>query len=373
MPINPASYLSPGVFSEENVLGIFAPNLEQYSGLYLIVNDATAGSTTDYVPIGSQEEFEDVFTGSTLGDAVAVFFNVGGYGLRCIRAATDDLAGHTAALNILDRDIHPPGIIAAPGVAGFVTPADQVTFQGLADAKAVALFSRYHHDIDPLLDTAAEIVTERNRYASARGQTMIYFPWMNGGTIPPSIPAAGVTLRVIRGTGLGNAGAGQNYPLSGVSTLDTVFDRDDADILNPIGVNLIRQFRNRGIVVYGFRTISNEPAFVSGVARQVFDALGATLETALEPEVFRGLGTEGELLQDIQTVAEQVCFQAYEFGWLYGTSPQSAFRVVCSPENNSDLTLENLAVIVDVYARPSPFAEKIIVNRVRVSRSLTDE
>src|SRR6266700_5880105 len=94
----------------------------------------------------------------------------------------------------------------------------------------------------------------------------LYYPWIKEKasdfkgldlTLPASGHLAGVFARAESESGVGRAPA--NEALRGVIELEACLSDAEQAILNPRGVNCLRSFRGRGLLVWGARTLSQDP------------------------------------------------------------------------------------------------------------------
>lgn len=148
---------------------------------------------------------------------------------------------------------------------------------------------------------------------------------------PPSGHIAGVWARTDANPGVHKAPA--NTAVRGVTGLEYPLTRSEQDVLNPNGVNCIREFGNQGVLVWGARTlaaeasewrylsvrrlcISIEQAISRGTTWMVFEPNDYTLWRSIRRDV-------GAFLR-----------QVWRSGALLGRTPEEAFFVKCDEETN---------------------------------------
>ena len=103
----------------------------------------------------------------------------------------------------------------------------------------------------------------------------MYHPWIQAfdrsteksGFFPPSGAVVGIYARSDISRGVHKAPANETVMCTG---LNIQFGKAEQDILNPIGVNLIREIPGQGIRVWGARTISSNSAFKYVNVRRLF-------------------------------------------------------------------------------------------------------
>ena len=74
--------------------------------------------------------------------------------------------------------------------------------------------------------------------------------------------------------------------MRGARDLQFIIGKPEQDILNPIGVNVIRSFPNRGIRVWGARTTSTDPLWKYVNVRRLFLFLEESIDEGTQWVVF---------------------------------------------------------------------------------------
>lgn len=224
-------------------------------------------------------------------------------------------------------------------------------------------------DCGSTIDTVAELQTERNLYASPQGHSHYYAPYvtdLEDGIVPPSAAIAGLTTKRFTEEGFHQPGAGAKYPLQGVKDVTVRYNNQDQEVLNPLGINLIRNLRNKGVVSWAMRTLSADTFYRFTVTRVIMNVLNGTLRRGFDFDLFSSIDGQGVLLSRIEETARAVCRRLWRSRALFGNSEAAAFEVVCNFENNPADELENGNVLVEVYVAPSPAVERILINTIRV-------
>lgn len=219
---------------------------------------------------------------------------------------------------------------------------------------------------------------ERAQLSSPKGHLVYYFPYfkdLNETLVPPSPVVAGVALRRYRSEGYRQPVAGIKYPVYGVSDPSfPVTDNIQAQ-LNPKGINCMRRIRDKGVVIFGARTLSTSPFYTFMTTRVIFNVLGRSIDNALDELVFSSIDGQGALFGQVKATCIGICERLRIAGALFGASPQDAYLVVCDLSNNPALDLDNGKLAVDVYAKPSPTLEIVGVRlfRTALGQSLTED
>lgn len=218
--------------------------------------------------------------------------------------------------------------------------------------------------------TPAQAQTEALLYNSPQGHSAIFYPYLidlEASVVPPSSAVAGIHTRRFRDEGLQQPGAGAKFPVLGVIEVTTKVNSQQQEILNPSGVNVIRNLRNKGIVVWGMRTRSNSEFYTFLPTRVIMNVLNGSLRAGFDIDLFSSIDGFGLLLNAISQTAFSVCNRLWRGKLLFGATEAQAFEVICNFTNNSVEELERGNVILEVYAVPAPTLEKLLVNTIRVS------
>ena len=146
-------------------------------------------------------------------------------------------------------------ILAIPGITA---PEVQSALIGFCESQK-SCFAIL--DIPMELKKTNDVANFRDMYDST--YAAMYHPWLEmydagakrSAYFPPSGAMAGIYARTDNERGVHKAPA--NEVVRGCTGLSCSYNNGEQDILNPMGVNLIRAFPGRGIRVWGARTISS--------------------------------------------------------------------------------------------------------------------
>lgn len=189
--------------------------------------------------------------------------------------------------------------------------------------------------------TVTSIQTERNAYNSENGA--LFFPWIKVSDpiakgadktryIPVGGHVAGVFARVDGLRGVFKAPAGVDASVRGAIECKVVVDDANQDLLNPKGINVIRPLTGAGIVVWGSRTLSANPAARYISVKRAMLYLRESLQNGTRWAVFE---PNNELLwQKITSSMSGFLLGEYAGGMFKGTKPEEAFFVKCDAELN---------------------------------------
>lgn len=244
-----------------------------------------------------------------------------------------------------------------------------------------ALVARDSHKWVNLVDCGLEVATstsgagavnltktERATFQSPAGHSWYYFPYWKdslGVSVPMSVTVAAIAIKKYR-SNFAQAPAGTAIPVYGVTGQTFKVTNEVQDQLNKLGINCGRIFDSasasslRGAVVYGARTLSTSPFWTFGNTRVIANVLEGTLRYSFDNEIFSNLDGEGEAFNRVTQTATSICERLRQAGAFYGTSTDG-YLVVCDERNNPKTDLDNARLNVDVYFKPSPIVEVLII------------
>lgn len=195
----------------------------------------------------------------------------------------------------------------------------------------------------------------------------LYYPWImvpnprNGGkpiAIPPSGHMAGIWSRTDETRGVYKAPA--NEVPRGVVGLTYDCNFREQELLNPIGINCIRPFPNRGIRVWGARTLVEpditEWRYIS--VRRLISYIEKSIELGTQWVVFEP--NDRDLWERVKRTINNFLTRLWREGALYGASPNDAFYVKCDEDINTPETMILGRLYVEVGVAPVRPAEFVI-------------
>lgn len=218
--------------------------------------------------------------------------------------------------------------------------------------------------------TTAQVQTEAALYASPQGHSSYYYPYvtdLDDVVVPPSAGVAGIATRRFKEEGFQQPPAGAKFPMLGVKDAVTKIGNQLQDVLNPLRINVVRNLRNKGVVVWAMRTRSTNEFYKFLHTRVIMNVLNGTLRRGFDNEVFSVIDSQGVLLHSIAQTANAVCSRLWRGKALFGATEAEAFEVKCDFTNNTPEELEQGNVLLEIYAVPAPAMEKLLINTIRVS------
>ncbi|MGL5079282.1 MAG: hypothetical protein ACRDBG_26060 [Waterburya sp.] len=220
------------------------------------------------------------------------------------------------------------------------------------------------------IDNHSKAYTECVQHVSARGFIGYYAPYLtdqDGFTVPPTGFVAGILTRRISEQGVASSiPAGFQYPLSGVQNPSYKITKANQEISNPIGLNAIRNFPNRGIVINGARTRSTEPLFKFINTRIIVNTIENTLAGSFDNLLFTPLDSLTSIFTRLRTGIETILYNFFVQGFFYPATPDLAYQVIVDSSINPPQSLEDGIVNAQVYIIPALTTERILIAVIRV-------
>jgi phage tail sheath protein FI len=185
--------------------------------------------------------------------------------------------------------------------------------------------------------------------------------------VPPSGHIAGVMARTDLTRGVWKAPAGVEAVVSGAVDLQHRLVDGDQDLLNPIGLNCLRQFPAAGIVTWGSRTLASEsdPSWRYIPVRRTALFLKESLRRGLQWAVFEP--NDEDLWTQITLNVTSFMLSLFRQGAFQGTTPQEAFLVQCDRDTNPQDLVDQGIVTTRVAFAPLKPAEFVVVELTQKS------
>lgn len=196
----------------------------------------------------------------------------------------------------------------------------------------------------------------------------LYYPWIRVANplsatdptapteidLPPSGFVCGIYARNDIQRGVHKAPA--NETVTGALGLQRDVRFGEQEVLNPLGINCIRALPNRGIRVWGARTLSSDPEWKYVNVRRYFLYLEASIDRGTQWAVFEPNGER--LWANVRTTISDFLYSEWLNGALLGANPKEAFFVRCdrSTMTQNDLDNGRLICLIGVAAlKPAEF------------------
>lgn len=260
------------------------------------------------------------------------------------------------------KNIEEVSIVAIPGRTNQLVQEALINHCELMRYRCAVLDSRRH-------DGMAEVQVHRGLYDTK--YAAIYYPWLQildpfpenpqaQGTvlIPPSGHTMGIYARSDIERGVHKAPA--NEVIRGISNLEVKLMKEHQDILNPRNINVLRNFRenNRGLRVWGARTLSSDPDWKYVNVRRLFIFIEHSIDKGTQWVVFEP--NNEALWARVRRVITNFLTQVWHDGALMGTKPEQAFYVKCDRTTMTQNDIDNGRLIVEIGIAPVKPAEFVI-------------
>ena len=247
-------------------------------------------------------------------------------------------------------------IMAIPGVTA---PEVQAALIGFCESKK-SCFAIL--DVPVELKKTNDVAAFRDMYDST--YAAMYHPWLEmydagakrSAYFPPSGAIAGIYARTDNERGVHKAPA--NEVVRGCTGLSCAYNEGEQDILNPIGVNLIRAFTGRGIRVWGARTISSNGLWKYLNVRRLFIYIEETIKASTNWVVFEP--NSQVLWGRVTRTISSFLATCWRDGALAGATPDQAFFVECGPTTMTQDDIDNGRLICQIGIAPVKPAEFVI-------------
>ncbi len=263
------------------------------------------------------------------------------------------------------QDVDEVAIIAAPGLTS------QTVQQGLIDMCEL-LLDRFAV-LDPVFDssgnpaTLVEIEAQRNLYDSE--YAALYYPRLvitnplattpPTRTIAPSGHVLGVYARVDQTRGVYKAPA--NELIQGILQLETVVTKGTQEILNPLNINVNRDFTSmqRGLRIYGARCVTSDSDWNYVNVRRLFIFIETSLDIGTQWAVFEP--NDEKLWAQLKDSVSIFLTGVWKDGALMGSKPEEAFFVTVDRTTMTDDDILNGRLIMEIGIAPVRPAEFVVI------------
>ena len=267
----------------------------------------------------------------------------------------DDGPGKRTGLQAFQEN----GNVSILAIPGITAPEVQAALIGFCEAKK-SCFAIL--DVPIELKKTNDVANFRDMYDST--YAAMYHPWLemyDAGArrpayFPPSGAMAGIYARTDLERGVHKAPA--NEVVRGCTGLSCAYNEGEQDILNPIGVNLIRAFTGRGIRVWGARTISSNGLWKYLNVRRLFIYVEESIKANTNWVVFEPNSTT--LWSRVTRTIEAFLATCWRDGALAGSTPSEAFFVECGPTTMTQDDIDNGRLICQIGIAPVKPAEFVI-------------
>jgi phage tail sheath protein FI len=175
---------------------------------------------------------------------------------------------------------------------------------------------------------------------------------------PPSGHVAGLFARVDTDRGVHKAPA--NEILMGITGLSQNINRLEQGQYNDRGINVIRIFKDRGIRVWGARTLAtkSDPSWKYVNVRRLFIMVEQSILSGMQWAVFEP--NDKFLWSKLTRDVRAYLLRVWRSGALFGNTPDDAFYVKCDGETNPRYLIDAGQVNVQIGICPVKPAEFVV-------------
>lgn len=281
------------------------------------------------------------------------------------------LTGGTDVLVALDDYVAAAHALARLSGISIMAAPDDVSCAGLAAAIIEVCESRQDRfAVTAVAEPSRPAALIRPIRETSWGAT--YHPWLRvdashlpAGTavVPPHGHVCGIYARVDTSRGVHRPPASEE--VKGILGLSHTVTQADQEVLNPRGVNVIRDFRpQRGILVWGARTMMPAAEWKYVNVRRLFIFIERSIERGLQWVAFEPNAERTWL--DVRRAVEEFLMRLWRDGALAGSRPDHAFYARCDRTTMTDADIEQGRLVCEIGAAPSRPAEFVIL-RIRIN------
>jgi len=275
-------------------------------------------------------------------------------------------SGSKSGLRVFE-DLEDISLVAAPGSTHDYTPeggnavnAEPVMRHLITHCER----QRYRFAVLDSIDGQLPADVQQTRRRIDTSHAALYYPWLHisdprSGTEianPPSGYLCGIYARNDTERGVHKAPA--NLAVRLATGLELLLNREQQRLLNPEGINCLRLFGRKGILVWGVRTTSANPEWKYVNVRRYFNYLERSIETGTQWAVFEN--NTAALWSRIRATIESFLMTEWEQGCIMGSKPEEAFFVHCDRSTMTQDDLDNGRMICQVGVAPIRPAEFVI-------------
>jgi len=192
----------------------------------------------------------------------------------------------------------------------------------------------------------------------------LYYPWIvvrdssvqKDVNVAPSAHMAGIYARVDVERGVHKAPA--NEEILSITKIAQDVNKREQDLLNPIGINALRFFPQRGNRVWGARTVSSNASWKYINVRRLFIYVEASIDYGTQWVVFEP--NDEPLWARVRQTITNFLTTVWGNGALQGTKPAEAFFVKCDLTTMTQDDIDNGRLICVIGIAPVYPAEFVI-------------
>ncbi len=206
-------------------------------------------------------------------------------------------------------------------------------------------------------------IKPRDKYGSSR-YAACYYPWVkildpttgSEKFVPPGGYVAGIYARNDSERGVHKAPA--NQIVLGATDLEFQISQSEQEPLTEQGINTIRFFPGRGILLWGARTLSTDPDWKYVNVRRLIIFIEQSIDKGTQWVVFEP--NNENLWANVRATIEDFLVTLWRNGALAGIKPEEAFFVKCDRTTMTQNDIDNGKLICMIGVAPAKPAEFVI-------------
>jgi phage tail sheath protein FI len=205
----------------------------------------------------------------------------------------------------------------------------------------------------------------------------LYVPWIlvkdfagrsTALSLPPGGHVAGVYARSDRERGVHRAPADE--PLAGVVGIAATVSNRDQEALNPLAVNVIREFAGRGLRIWGARTLSSDPEFRYVNVSRLLIFLEHSIDRGIKWVLFEPNGER--LWAQLADAIRDFLTLIWHDGALQGQRQEQAFFVRCDRTTMTQEDIDQGRIVCEIGVAVVKPAEFVIFSVTKRTGSWRD-
>jgi len=251
-------------------------------------------------------------------------------------------------------------IVAAPGYSANSISDDIFAAQSALIDHCEKMKYRIAVIDTPPNNLVSDALVHRNLRSSK--YAALYYPWITivdplrdqRLNLPPSGFVAGIYARNDTEHAVFKAPANEVVRLA--IDFEQRLNKAQQDVLNPQSINCFRYFPGHGFLLWGARTISDDPEWKYVSIRRYFAYLEHSIDKGTQWVVFENNGPQ--LWLNVRHTIEDFLLNEWKMGGLLGSKPEQAYFVRCdlSTMTQNDLDNGRLVCLIGVAAvKPAEF------------------
>lgn len=253
------------------------------------------------------------------------------------------------------EDIAEISIVVSPGIWSTYVQSALITQCELLKSRFAILDPPDNLDIENIQAFRSPIDT---KYAA------LYYPWVvvrdpslsQDVAMAPSGHMAGIYARVDGDRGVFKAPA--NEVIFGIQRLEQDITKREQDILNPLNINVLRFFPNRGNRVWGARVATSDSDWKYVPVRRLFIYVEQSIDYGTQWVVFEP--NDEPLWARVRQTIANFLTTVWRSGALQGSKPDEAFFVKCDRTTMTQDDIDNGRLICAIGIAPVKPAEFVI-------------